>query len=186
MVEECDDATQHEGVEKPAAPASLRLVLDTNAVLDWLLFRDKGFGPISAVIESGAARVFASEACLEELRRVLRYPEFGLEESRQAELLQRYRQCVCVVDVVENPMPADDADSSTLIPRCKDPDDQKFLELAARQAAVLVTRDKLLLQLSRRAEKGGRFRILRPDLLVQRYLQGVVAPAELPRWIRPK
>jgi putative PIN family toxin of toxin-antitoxin system len=147
----------------------LRLVLDTNAVLDWLLFRDKGFLAISAAIESRGAVALTSDACLEELRRVLRYPEFKLDESRQAELLEQYHRHVCVVEVTEPALPSEGNDSMAAIPRCKDPDDQKFLELASQQGAILVTKDKLLLQLARRVAKGGRFLILRPDLLVQRY-----------------
>lgn len=168
---EPDAAPQHNSAAAPAAHAQLRLVLDTNAVLDWLLFRDKGFVPISAVIESGKAMALTNDVCLEELRRVLRYPEFKLDEVRQVELLAQYRCCAHIAesgDAVKH----DEAEMpSGGLPICKDPDDQKFLELAWQQRAVLVTKDKLLLQLARRVDRGGRFQILRPDLLVERYLK---------------
>ena len=47
-----------------------------------------------------------------------------------------------------------------LLPRCADPDDQKFLELAlAARADVLITKDHKLLELARRTKP---FRILNP------------------------
>ena len=168
--DELNDALQHGGFAATVDHACLRLVLDTNAVLDWLLFRDQGFTPISSALASGAAVALTSEACLEELRRVLNYPEFKLDVLRQTELLQQYRRHVAIVDVVDERAAPDGDASPDGIPRCKDPDDQKFLELASQQGAMLVTKDKLLLQLARRVAKGRRFLILRPDLLVQRYL----------------
>jgi predicted nucleic acid-binding protein len=54
------------------------------------------------------------------------------------------------------------------LPQCRDPDDQKFLELAvAANADVLITKDRALLDLSRRRKaQVGRpvpFRILTPE-----------------------
>ncbi len=47
------------------------------------------------------------------------------------------------------------------LPRCKDPDDQKFLELAARSGAdLLVSKDKALLKLRGRTRLA--FRIMKP------------------------
>jgi len=176
---EPDVASQPDVAAAPDALNLLRLVLDTNAVLDWLLFRDQGFLPIAAAIESGAAVALTDEVCVEELRRVLRYPEFKLDEARQAELMKQYLQHVRVVEAIEASSPDENEMSSTGIPRCKDPDDQKFLELASQQAAILVTKDKLLLKLARRVAKGGRFLILRPDLLLQRHFR-TVRPATDP------
>jgi predicted nucleic acid-binding protein len=49
-------------------------------------------------------------------------------------------------------------------PRCRDPDDQKFLELAmASGAAVLFSRDAEVLKLGRRTARQGWFQILRPE-----------------------
>lgn len=175
---EPDVALQHGAAAIAEFPALLRLVLDTNAVLDWLLFRDKGFAPISAAIDSGAAVALTDDTCLEELRRVLCYPEFKLDEARQAELMAKYRQHVRIVEVSGAATTDADRIASIGVPRCKDPDDQKFLELASRHSAILVTKDKLLLQLARRVAKGGRFLILRPDLLVQRFLPSQVGVPE--------
>ncbi len=55
----------------------MRLVLDTNVVLDLVVFRDPGAEPLRSAIE--ARRVLLTTAeCLAELRRVLAYPECKL------------------------------------------------------------------------------------------------------------
>lgn len=132
------------------------LVLDTNVVLDWLHFRDPRVARIAAAIVSGAAMPVTAPACLEELRRVLEYPRFGLEPDAQAELFNRYRTQVLLVDLSE--------DWSPELPKCRDGDDQKFLELAWQaRAHCLVTKDKALLKLSRRVAKLGRFVVCLPE-----------------------
>lgn len=96
----------------------------------------------------------SSPACLEELCRVLAYPEFGLESLRQASALEWYASRV---ETVAAP-PA-----QVLLPRCRDADDQKFLDLAwAAGASHLVTKDKALLVLARRVAKLGRFLVSTP------------------------
>jgi predicted nucleic acid-binding protein len=57
-----------------------KLVLDTNVVLDLVVFRDEGVRPLARALESGAAIAVTSQACLEELGRVLAYPQFKLNE----------------------------------------------------------------------------------------------------------
>ena len=54
------------------------------------------------------------------------------------------------------------------LPRCEDPDDQKFLELAWHaRASHLLTRDKALLKLAHRLEESGRFAVLAPDAFLR-------------------
>ena len=143
----------------------LRVVLDTNAVLDWLLFRDKGFAPLAEAIAAGRLALLTSESCLEELRRVLRYPEFKLDEARQAALLAEVRARAEVLEVPE----ALPVEAGYVVPHCKDPDDQKFLAVAAHAGALLVTKDKVLLKLARKVARAGRFAILRPDEVIRRH-----------------
>ena len=51
-----------------------------------------------------------------------------------------------------------------LLPTCRDPDDQKFLELAqASGAQWLISKDRDLLKLARRTRKAGLFLILKPE-----------------------
>lgn len=140
-----------------------RLVLDTNAALDWLLFRDRQFGDIAAAIETRRVRLVTDADCQEELHRVLQYPKFGLDDGRRAELSDKYRAHVTL-------QPAGREDGATLrapLPLCSDPDDQKFIELAHRAAAILVTKDKAVLRL-RRAARAARLEIMHPDHLTEK------------------
>lgn len=136
-----------------SAPAPRwRLVLDTNVVLDLLHFADATVTPIRWAIESGNAQCCASQPALDELSRVLTYPAFQLDGPAQAALLARYQLWVGEPQVVT---------ISARLPRCIDPDDQMFLELAASsQADILISKDKALLALKRRAAG---FRILTPN-----------------------
>ena len=124
-------------------PAVPRVVLDTNVVLDLLHFRDPGVVIIDAAIRSGAVQAVTDAGCLEELRRVLIYAEFGLDEAARETLLARYRQCALTLDA---PTAA-----AAWAPRCSDADDQKFIDLALHcGAAFLISKDKAVLRLARR------------------------------------
>ena len=134
----------------------MKLVLDTNAVLDWLHFRDPGIALVAQAVESRKAELVSAAECVEELRRVLAYPQFRLDAGQCEGILDRYLAMARLVD-----MPA--SGTLTGIPRCRDPDDQKFLELAWHAGAdCLVTKDKALLRLSRAIARSGRFAILVP------------------------
>jgi uncharacterized protein len=123
-----------------AAEAGAFVVLDTNVVLDLLHFDDSVARPLRHAFETGALCCAASPATLSEWRRVLGYPAFGLDAARQHALYARYAAHVRVVPDREVPG----------LPRCRDADDQKFLDLAARCGAVLVSKDRALLALRRR------------------------------------
>ena len=108
-------------------------------------------------MERGEWQAITNDACVNEFRRVLAYPLFALAEQRQQAALAAYD-----ASVTRQAGPP-----STLVaslPRCKDRDDQKFLELARDSAADwLVTADKALLRLARRDRLRGLFRILTPE-----------------------
>lgn len=134
------------------AKRPLRLVLDTNVVLDLLHFADAAVSPILNALETGSAHCCASVETLNELRRVLAYPAFQLDETTQTTLISRYQTWVCL---------AQGASVSAPMPRCSDPDDQMFLTLAAAtQADALISKDKALLALKHHAGLG--FSILTP------------------------
>jgi len=137
----------------------LRLVLDTNVWLDWLVFDDPGIRRIAAAVAAGEAEIVVDGACEAELARVLGYPfkDRTLSAKRQAECLARCRSLAREADGAI-------ANASRPLPKCSDPDDQKFLELAAAcNAAYLVTKDRALLDLAGR--KGLPFRIVEPGSL---------------------
>ena len=131
----------------------MKLVLDTNVVLDWLHFRDPGFDPIAQNIAESRMQLVTSVECLAELQRVLAYPEFRLDERQAAVLLKAYAEATELAVVSQQ--------SVAGLPRCSDPDDQKFLELAQQAGAkYLVTRDKALLRLSRSTLRVAQFSVV--------------------------
>lgn len=109
------------------------------------------------MIERDAWLAITDDACFNEFRRVLGYPLFALSEERQQAALAAYGE-----RVLRHAVPT--AATAIGLPRCKDRDDQKFLELARDSAADwLVTADRALLRLARRERLRGLFRILSPD-----------------------
>ncbi len=121
---------------------ALRLVLDTNVWLDWLVFEDPGVLPLKLAVKTGAAVVCIDSACLDELARVLAYPlrKPPLDEARRSTCIAACRACS---QFVETP-------ATRPLPKCADPDDQKFIELAAGSGAgCLLSKDRALLAMRR-------------------------------------
>lgn len=125
-------------------PTPLPLVLDTNVVLDLLVFDDPAVRPLERALVAGEVIAWADGDTLAELDYVLAYPTFGLNEAARRAASERYRSLVRVVSgEPATPLPP--------LPRCRDRDDQKFLVLAARAGATwLVSKDKRLLSMADR------------------------------------
>jgi putative PIN family toxin of toxin-antitoxin system len=124
-----------------------RLVLDTNVWLDWLVFSDPAMGPIRQAVQDRRAEIVMDQPCEAELERVLAYPIRGSVASVDAQALWMMQARGMVRRLQRNGEEA----ASRSLPRCRDPDDQKFLELARDgNADFLVTRDKDLLAFARR------------------------------------
>jgi len=143
----------------PAARRIARLVLDTNVWLDWLVFMDAGVTPIKEAVARGNARIFISTTCVEELRRVLGYPlsRFTLDTQAQTAALAQCRAIVCDAHDCTEPH------LISALPRCEDPDDQMFLELARDcHADALITKDRDLLSLATGKATPLPFRIITP------------------------
>lgn len=115
-------------------------VLDTNVALDWLLFADPRCADLGVAVAAGHLRWVASARMRDEFADVVTR---GLAARRGVEatgLIAVWDRYATLVD----PPPA-----QPLV--CTDPDDQVFIDLAVEQCAVLLTRDKALLRLARRA-----------------------------------
>jgi predicted nucleic acid-binding protein len=146
------------------------LVFDTNVVLDLLHFDDAAARPLLRALDVGRIRCVVTDATLDEWRRVLGYPEFALDAARQTALLAHYQSLAMRLDAVDAPaglpdkgVPIHDGLKPvwSRMPRCSDPDDQKFLELAATAGAQgLVSKDRALLKLRRRCAP--QFRVMTP------------------------
>lgn len=147
MIEPCRD--------RQARP--LRLVLDTNVILDLLVWHDASVRGLAAALASGRAVALGGAACLEELRQVLQRPEFARPGCDVRELFAGFAgRCDTPSERCANDLPP--------LPRCRDASDQKFLQLArATRADLLVTRDKDLLRLARKSQRIPDFHIVTPQ-----------------------
>jgi predicted nucleic acid-binding protein len=130
------------------------VVLDTNVVLDWLVFRNPASLPLAMAIEAGQVRWICTETMRNELAHVLSRSVLDAWSPDEAGLWHTWDRLSRTVASATPP----------LVPRlrCTDPDDQKFIELALDQARWLVSRDRAVLKLSRRAAKLG-LHILTPE-----------------------
>ena len=138
----------------------LRLVLDTHVWLDWLVFDDKDTAPIRNAVALKTAAIFIDAACEAELERVLGYP-FGrktLDIGKQKACLAQCRRLSNRIDSMATP------EQRAGLPKCRDPDDQNFLEAAlVARADLLITKDRALLELTRRKARALPFRIVTPE-----------------------
>jgi uncharacterized protein len=133
----------------------IRLVLDTNVVIDWLVFDDPYMAPLREGVAAGEIVVLTHALAAAEFDRVLGYPELKLTHARQSDASERYRRQTHSVTVPEG-----FAVNAWLLPerfpRCRDPDDDLFLALTHHAAAnALVTRDKLLLKMRKKVRRHG-------------------------------
>src|SRR5262249_52091933 len=129
-----------------------RVVLDSNIWVDLFVFRDPHVEPIRAALHAGTIAAVIRADCREELRRVLAYPQC----ARFAVDIGAARAEVGGLTTTEGaPAEADAAAAATIrLPRCRDTDDQKFIELAHfSRAALLVSKDKAVLKLRSRLRR---------------------------------
>src|ERR1700736_1339823 len=103
---------------------ALRAVLDSNVWIDILVFDDPITRPIRAALEAGTLQALIDARCLKELTYVLDYPQFVRFAVNKAEALETGAR---LSQLVEPEPPPEDAPP---LPKCRDRDDQKFLELA--------------------------------------------------------
>lgn len=136
---------------------SLQLVLDTQVWLDWLHFEDPRCAVLAERHAVGAVRLIADPAVRDEWQRVLGYATFALDARSREVLLDDFdRRCTLLQA----------AEPNRALPRCKDPDDQPFIDLAVRGGAgAILSRDRALLALDRRLRRDHRITVLPPDAL---------------------
>ncbi|MBM4220323.1 MAG: putative toxin-antitoxin system toxin component, PIN family [Gammaproteobacteria bacterium] len=125
---------------------SAEAVVDTNVLLALWLFRDPLVEPLHAAFASGRLRPLRSTATDAEFAEVLARPAlFSVEPERQLRLLESW-QAVATLAEASQPAPW----------TCRDPLDQKFLDLAfSTKAGWLITRDRDLLKLVRKTRRHG-------------------------------
>jgi uncharacterized protein len=135
-------STPNSSCEQSLTPVPM-IVLDTNVVLDWLLFADPGVRALATAIEQGRLRWIATAAMRGEFAHVLGRGLAAAHGAEAAGFNLTWEQ-FCV----EHPS----APPAAAPLRCTDADDQKFLDLAlAAGARWLVSRDRALLKLRPKA-----------------------------------
>ena len=141
--ERVQDAAQAESVQVPQA-----WVIDTNIVLDLWLFEDPSTIPLRAALQSGAISHLATDSMRDELERVLTYPHLikrmAKSNIQAPDILNRFDEYQLAAE------PAAKAACT-----CKDPDDQKFIDLAVAHAVPLLSKDNAILCMKKRLFQSG-------------------------------
>jgi putative PIN family toxin of toxin-antitoxin system len=147
------------------AVGTMKCVVDTNVVLDWLVFDDSLMDPFRVAVREGRVRIFTHPPAIDELRRVLSYPRLQLDATRQQEVLRVYQAQTSQTSGADL-LPIGQMSLPKGFPHCRDPDDNHFLALAYHsQADALVSRDKAVLALRRRSGTFG-FEIMSSQQLI--------------------
>jgi len=133
---------------KPLHP---RAVIDTNVLLDFWVFDDAASRPLRSAVENGQVNALRSGDSVDEFTQVIMREKFELATEARFGILRDWDRLATPIErVFKAPF------------ACSDRDDQKFLDLAyTARADWLVTRDKALLKLARRARRDG-LKILTP------------------------
>ncbi|MDO4794510.1 MAG: putative toxin-antitoxin system toxin component, PIN family [Brachymonas sp.] len=136
------------GVADDAQTAPRRVVLDTNIVLDVLLFQAPEAEPLRAALQAGQVQWLATAHMREELRRVLDYahiaPRVQFYGTTAEQILARRDQWV---------RPVEAAPPCVFV--CRDADDQCFIDLAVAHGALLLSKDAQVLKLRKRLARQG-------------------------------
>ncbi|MEQ1686818.1 MAG: PIN domain-containing protein [Burkholderiaceae bacterium] len=124
-------------------------VLDTNVVLDWLLFGNPQCAALQRALTCATMRWVATVEMRDELTHVLGRGHLDRWQPDLALLGAQWNK-YCV----EVPVPPPASHATRL--RCTDTDDQKFIDLAlACGARWLLSRDRAVLKLARKAQARG-------------------------------
>jgi putative PIN family toxin of toxin-antitoxin system len=124
-----------------------RLVLDTNVILDLLVFKDPTAEPVRLLLDAKLVDAVRSESSMLELIDVIQRPAFKLSQEEQAIILQAWES---VTRLLENeamePAPF----------TCRDLDDQVFINMAySLRPALLLSKDLRVLELQAIAKQHG-------------------------------
>jgi len=118
-------------------------VLDTNIVLDVFLFADPAAQPLREALAQARIRWISTAPMREELARVLTYPHIA---QRMAFYQRSFEDLLRDYDTHSHQVAV--APRAPL--RCKDPDDQRFIDLALAHQAGLLSKDHAVLCLAKR------------------------------------
>ena len=119
------------------------VVLDTNIVLDVLVFNDAASALLKTALEARELDWLATQPMRDELARVLAYaqivPRLKFYELTAEDVLAAFDQHAQITAVP--------AKASVT---CSDADDQKFIDLAVAHQALLLSKDQHVLSMQKR------------------------------------
>ena len=119
------------------------IVLDTNIILDVFVFNDAAAKPLRQALEAGQLDWIATQPMRDELARVLAYPQIvprlAFYQLSAGDVLASFDRHARLLEV---------AVKARL--NCSDPDDQKFIDLAVAEQALLLSKDRHLLSMKKR------------------------------------
>jgi putative PIN family toxin of toxin-antitoxin system len=119
------------------------VVLDTNIVLDAWVFDDPAARPLKQALAAHRLEWIATKAMRDELARVLSYPKIAprlaFYQLNAAHVLAQFDGQATLMDTA--------AKASVT---CRDPDDQKFIDLAVKHQALLLSKDRAVLCMKKR------------------------------------
>jgi len=128
--------------------APVRVVLDTNIVLDLWLYQDPATPVLQEALNSKTVQWLATQVMRDELERVLAYPHIvqrlALSQLTAQDMLLKFDAHAQLVPI---------AAKAQFV--CKDKDDQKFIDLAAEHQAQLISKDKAVLTMRNRMARLG-------------------------------
>ena len=124
-------------------PLPRPMILDTNVVLDMLIFDDPHIPPIRELLAQGEVRWIADQAQRIELGRVLHYSQIAPRVSFYGKTAEGVMDAFdAAVEYV--------SEAPKIRFTCTDADDQHFLDLASQHQALLVSKDKAVLKQRKR------------------------------------
>ena len=119
------------------------MVLDTNIVLDLLLFADPATQSLGTALQNKTVQWLTTQSMRDELERVLAYahilPRMDYHRRSAAQILGRFDEQAQRVAAAPRAMYV-----------CKDADDQKFIDLAVAHRALLLSKDSAVLCMKKR------------------------------------
>ena len=140
----------------PVLTAVRALVLDTNIVLDLLVFQDPAIRPLQQALTDNTLHWIATRPMRDELARVLTYPQIARSLARRSVDNAGTQGPPGIADPALAVLAQFDAQVAwqAVAPKapvtCKDPDDQIFIDLAVAHQALLLSKDKEVLCMKKR------------------------------------
>ena len=127
----------------PSAHEGRTVVLDTNIVLDLFVFKDPAANALRLALQSGKIRWLATPAMRDELARVLAYrhitPRLAYYLLAASDVLAQFDRHARI-----------EPEAARASALCKDPDDQRFIDLAVFHGAILLSKDNAVLCMHKR------------------------------------